>query len=337
VPGSVGSSPTPDQCVNASNACITNTNPPTEPLSCTTPNETSNCCPGFTCIAQTGPPAGPGGNACVNTSNACVNGENPSTCSPTGGRGNCCPGYVCNQGDVTHPTSYCGPSAAGDCSVSPAVNPNPCTLGAASGAAGGCCKGYICANGGVTSGGTNQCGKAVDCYICPAGSLWSPASDPMGCVNQTSGASVEATSTTCDSSLLCNEGQGCISGAAPTPPPPPCSVTATSTVTNPDGTKTTVTTCQSIDSGVGISLATDPGGLINTLVAIVLSVAGAIALLLIIISGYRLMVSQGNPENVKNAREQLTAAIIGLLFVIFSLVILQLIGVNILGLPGFSP
>jgi glucose uptake protein GlcU len=70
---------------------------------------------------------------------------------------------------------------------------------------------------------------------------------------------------------------------------------------------------------------------------VVLSLVGAIAIILIIISGYRLMVSQGNPENIKNAREQLTAAIVGLLFVIFSLVILQVIGVNILGLPGISP
>jgi hypothetical protein len=46
--------------------------------------------------------------------------------------------------------------------------------------------------------------------------------------------------------------------------------------------------------------------------------------------------SQGNPDQIKDAREQLTAAIIGLLFVVFSLVILQIIGVNILNLPGFS-
>jgi hypothetical protein len=48
------------------------------------------------------------------------------------------------------------------------------------------------------------------------------------------------------------------------------------------------------------------------------------------------MISQGNPEQVKGAREQLTAAIIGLLFIIFSLVILQIIGVNILKIPGFG-
>jgi hypothetical protein len=83
-------------------------------------------------------------------------------------------------------------------------------------------------------------------------------------------------------------------------------------------------------------LPTDLPGLLTRVFSIALSLAGVVALGLIIASGYRLMISQGNPEQVKGAREQLTAAIIGLLFIIFSLVILQIIGVNILKIPGFS-
>jgi hypothetical protein len=67
-----------------------------------------------------------------------------------------------------------------------------------------------------------------------------------------------------------------------------------------------------------------------------LSLSGGIVVLLIIASGYRLMTSQGDPEKVKGAREQLTAAIVGLLFIIFSLVILQAITVDIFHIPGFS-
>lgn len=85
------------------------------------------------------------------------------------------------------------------------------------------------------------------------------------------------------------------------------------------------------------NIDTSSSGFIESIMRFVLSIAGGIALLLIIISGYRLIVSQGNPEHIKNAKDQLTAAIIGLLFVIFSLVILQVIGLNILGLPGFAP
>jgi hypothetical protein len=84
------------------------------------------------------------------------------------------------------------------------------------------------------------------------------------------------------------------------------------------------------------NIPTSAQGLLTTVFSIALSIAGVIALGLIIASGYRLMISQGNPEQVKGAREQLTAAIIGLLFIIFSLVILQIIGVNILKIPGFS-
>ena len=83
-------------------------------------------------------------------------------------------------------------------------------------------------------------------------------------------------------------------------------------------------------------LETTPGGFINDLFTRVLGIVGGIAVLLIIISGYRLMASQGNPEKVQGAKEQLTAAIVGLLFVIFSLVILQVIGYDILRLPGFG-
>ncbi len=81
---------------------------------------------------------------------------------------------------------------------------------------------------------------------------------------------------------------------------------------------------------------TDPTNFVRNFFGILLSLAGGIALILIIISGYRLMASGGNPEKVQAAREQLTSAIVGLLFIIFSLSILQIIGVDILKIPGFS-
>lgn len=84
-----------------------------------------------------------------------------------------------------------------------------------------------------------------------------------------------------------------------------------------------------------INVAT-PTGFIEKIFGILLSISGVIALILIIVSGYQLSLSQGNPEKVKNARERLTAAIIGLLFIIFSVAILQIIGVDILQLPGFN-
>lgn len=107
----------------------------------------------------------------------------------------------------------------------------------------------------------------------------------------------------------------------PTPPPGPCRKEGNSWVCN---------------TALG-DFQTDPAGFIGRIFGILLSLSGGIALLLIIISGYKLMTSQGNPEKVQAAREQLTSAIVGLLFIIFSLAILTIIGVDILRLPGFRP
>lgn len=93
--------------------------------------------------------------------------------------------------------------------------------------------------------------------------------------------------------------------------------------------------CATIDTAIG-SVQTDPVKLVQQLFGILLSLAGGIALLLIIYSGYQIMTSEGNPEKLQAARETLTSAIIGLVFLIFSLVILQIIGVDILKIPGFS-
>lgn len=94
--------------------------------------------------------------------------------------------------------------------------------------------------------------------------------------------------------------------------------------------------CPNIPSGLGIDLPTDIKGFINTLLGVVLSLSGGIAIILVIASGYKLMVSQGNPEKAQGAKEQLTSAIVGLLFIVFSLVILEVVGYDILRLPGFG-
>ena len=49
------------------------------------------------------------------------------------------------------------------------------------------------------------------------------------------------------------------------------------------------------------------------------------------------MTSAGDPDKVKEAREAIMAAIIGIAFIVFALVILQFITINILQLPGFKP
>jgi hypothetical protein len=92
--------------------------------------------------------------------------------------------------------------------------------------------------------------------------------------------------------------------------------------------------CTLVNTAIG-PIHTNVTSLVSTVFTILLGLGGGVAILLIIASGYQMMMSQGNPEKVKEARERLTSAIVGLLFMIFSATILQIIGVSILSLPGF--
>ena len=93
--------------------------------------------------------------------------------------------------------------------------------------------------------------------------------------------------------------------------------------------------CDTVETAIG-AINTNATGFIKSIFSLILGLSGGIALLLIISSGYRLMAARGNPEALTEARDQLISAIIGLLFIIFSLVILQIIGVDILKIPGFG-
>lgn len=93
--------------------------------------------------------------------------------------------------------------------------------------------------------------------------------------------------------------------------------------------------CLKVKTGLGVDIDPTPVGFVKSIFGIILSLSGGIALILIIVSGYQMMASQGNPEKLQGAKETLTSAVVGLLFIIFSMVILQVIGVDILKIPGF--
>lgn len=93
--------------------------------------------------------------------------------------------------------------------------------------------------------------------------------------------------------------------------------------------------CTAVATGFG-NIPISVTAAISAIFAILLSFSGGIVLIIIIFSGYRIMTSGGDQEKLKGAREMLTAGIIGLLFIIFSVTILRIIGVDILRIPGFS-
>ncbi len=83
-------------------------------------------------------------------------------------------------------------------------------------------------------------------------------------------------------------------------------------------------------------IPTDPGKFVAGLMKYITGFSGGVALLLMVFGSFQMMTSGGNAENLKKGREQFVSAVIGLLFVIFSTLLLQIIGVDILGLPGFT-
>ncbi|GEM_PF-4009100 len=67
-----------------------------------------------------------------------------------------------------------------------------------------------------------------------------------------------------------------------------------------------------------------------------ISLGTLLAVLLLIIGGYGVATSAGNPENLEKAKSQITAAIAGLLFILLSVLILNTIGGGIIGIPFFQ-
>lgn len=62
----------------------------------------------------------------------------------------------------------------------------------------------------------------------------------------------------------------------------------------------------------------DPGSILGQVVGTLLVWAGAVALLFIIIGGFRYIISGGNTENVEKARNTVLYAILGLIIVFLS-------------------
>lgn len=67
-----------------------------------------------------------------------------------------------------------------------------------------------------------------------------------------------------------------------------------------------------------------------------LGIGGGIAFLLIIIAAFQITTSSGDPKKLQAGKELLTSAVAGLVLLILSALILELIGVKLLNIPGFG-
>lgn len=96
------------------------------------------------------------------------------------------------------------------------------------------------------------------------------------------------------------------------------------------------------NSGAGINTALgcipvdSPDNFIKWLLPNLLAIIGGVAFLIMIWGGIQIITAAGNPDKIKAGGQMITSAITGLLFTIFSLFILRLIGIDILHIPGLQ-
>lgn len=74
----------------------------------------------------------------------------------------------------------------------------------------------------------------------------------------------------------------------------------------------------------------------GSIIKIAVGLGGGLALVLMLYGVFIITTSAGIPDKLKEGSEIITSAIAGLIFILLSVFLLNLIGINILGLPGLA-
>lgn len=74
----------------------------------------------------------------------------------------------------------------------------------------------------------------------------------------------------------------------------------------------------------------------SRIIQVAVGLGGGLALILMLFGVFIITTSAGIPDKLKQGQEIITSAISGLIFIILSVFLLRLIGVNILSLPGLK-
>lgn len=174
-----------------------------------------------------------------------------------------------------------------------------------------------------------NCGKGTsNCQTSDnkGGALSLPKSfiDPHAVVKVCSGSggNHDAKKWNCDGKPLLLEATVDITGAGgnlATPGANPCSVTGTNT--------------GNCKTALG-DIPTNPKDFVGKILQIGYGLGGGIAFILMVIGSIRVLTSSGDQQRLAGGRDMIVAAVAGILFIIFSVLILQFIGVEIIGLSG---
>jgi hypothetical protein len=125
------------------------------------------------------------------------------------------------------------------------------------------------------------------------------------------------------------------------------STTAKACAGTKDCSKGIGTTCNTNDGSVsgpegdGVLTAigcipNEPQKLVESILKYGTLAAGGVAFLLMLLAAIQMITAEGNPNTIKTSQEKFYSAIIGLLLIIFSVLLMQVIGIDLLGLKGFG-
>ena len=78
------------------------------------------------------------------------------------------------------------------------------------------------------------------------------------------------------------------------------------------------------------------GGVVQSILNIVFSIAGGVAFLYLLYGAFIIATSQADPERLNYGRRLVTGAIVGLVFTLSSVLVVNFIASNVLKVPGFG-
>lgn len=90
----------------------------------------------------------------------------------------------------------------------------------------------------------------------------------------------------------------------------------------------------SIDTAIGCLPVGDKNAFLAFVLRWAIGISGGVSFILIIFSGFNIMTAAGDKRKLQSGKELLTAALSGLILIIFSVFILDLIGIRILKIPS---
>lgn len=144
----------------------------------------------------------------------------------------------------------------------------------------------------------------------------------------------------CETDEDCNTAAGeiCYNGGCtsdPTYGPPPATKVVLNIYCDSNGNPTSTNTGD-LYTAIGCIPFTSENAFARFFLTWGIGIAAGLAFILIIVAAFQIITSSGDPKKLQAGKELLTAAIAGLLLLIFSAFILRIVGVQLLGIPGFG-